>query len=137
MKTATRLLSLLLVLGALTGCAVAVGAAAGVGTYKYIENKSTQDYRASLRATYDATLAALPELGYPAATTAQLGPTEAKVKAGKATVTMASFPNAMTRVAVSVGTFEGADNRRRAALIQEALAKRLGPPVVPAQSSRK
>lgn len=126
MKHRLAILFLALAVGTLPGCAVAAGAAAGVGTYKLVQNKSTKDYNASLRATYEATLAILPELGYPACKTAKLGPTEADIQAGQARVTMASFPNNVTRVAVSVGTFDSADKRRRGALIHERLGQRLG-----------
>jgi len=70
---------------------------------------------------------ALPETGY-AVTGSSLGPTEAHVAAGAARVALASFPDGRIHVAVSVGTFENADNRRRAALILERIGSRIPAP---------
>ncbi len=131
MKTTTCALLLAALLSG--GCfgAVAVGAAGGVAAAKYVKNQEVREYRTTLRAAYDAALAVLPELGFPTASAATLGPTEAKVKAGDAKVGMAQFPGGVVRVAVSVGTFETDDNRRRALLVHERLAARLGVPAAP------
>lgn len=132
MKTTSCLLLVLLVLP-LAGCfgAVAVGAAGGVAAAKYVQNQETRAYRTSLRAAYEASLAVLPELGYPAPSKAALGPTEASIHAGDAKVGIAQFPEGIVRVAVSVGTFAKDSNRRKALLIHERLAARLGPSTGP------
>lgn len=129
MKRRTSCLLLLLAAPLLGGCfgAVALGAAGGVAAAKYARNQVVREYRVPLRGAYDATLAVLPGLGYPAASVATLGPTEGRVKAGDASVAMALYPGGVVRVAVSVGTFESRDNLRKAELIQEGLAARLGP----------
>ena len=131
MKTATCCLVLALLVLPLSGCfgAVAAGAAGGVAAAKYVQNQDNRAYRTTLRAAYDATLAVLPGLGYPSAPTSTLGPTEAMVKAGDAKVGMAQFPEGIVRIAVSVGTFANDSNRRKAMLIHEQLAARLGPAV--------
>ena len=67
MKTATSCLLLVLLALPLGACFVAVGAAGGVAAAKYVRNQEARSYRSTLRAAYEATLAALPELGYPAA----------------------------------------------------------------------
>ena len=121
------LLPLLLVLPGCAAGIVAAGAAGGFAAAKHVRNQQVRAYRSSLRQAYDATLVVLPELGYPVTGRPTLGPTEANVQAGDARVALASFPNGTTRVAVSVGTFESADNRRRAALILERLDTRLAP----------
>ena len=120
----------LAVLLALPGCAagvVAAGAAGGLAAAKHVRNQQVRAYRTSLRQTYDAALVVLPELGYSVTGRPTLGPTEANIRAGDARVAMATVPGGTTRVAVSVGTFENADNRRRAALILERLDARLVP----------
>jgi len=133
MKTATPCLLLALLALPLSGCfgAVAVGAAGGVAAAKYVQNQDNRAYRTTLRAAYDATLAVLPELGYPATSKATLGPTEAMVHAGDAKVGLAQFPEGIVRIAVSVGTFANDGNKRKALLVHERLAARLGPATSP------
>jgi len=131
MKTRTPvplLLALPLAALVLGGCfgAVALGAAGGVAATKYTQNQVVREYRAPLRSVYDASLAVLPGLGYPAASTATLGPTEGRVKAGDASIGMALYPGGVVRVAVSVGTWDSRDNLRKAELVHERLAARLG-----------
>ena len=110
----------------LSGCAVAVGAAAGAGTAAYLSNQSTRDLKAPLRTVYDAALAALPALGYPAPATARLGPTEGRIEAGDAVVALAQHPGGVVRVAVKVGTFASPDHARRAGLLLERIAAGVG-----------
>jgi hypothetical protein len=131
MKTATTCLLLILLALPLGACVVAAGAVGGVAAAKYMQNQEARSYRTTLRAAYEAALAALPELGYPAASQATLGPTEARVQAGDAKIAMAQFPGGVVRIAVSVGTFETDDHRRRAALVHERLATRLGAATAP------
>jgi hypothetical protein len=129
------LAAVVLAAGGLCGCfagVVAAGAAGGLAAAKIAGNQVTRDYPVPLRTAYEATLSALPALGYPAPKASTLGPSEARVEAGDAAVAMATFPGGTTRVAVRVGTFESADHERRAALIHERLAARLGPAPVPA-----
>jgi len=129
MARSSIILLLVVLLGLVPGCAagvVAAGAAGGYGAFRHFENWTTRDYRASLRATYEATSSVLPTLGYQPVKTSVLGPTEGQIEAGGATVRFASYPGSTTRVSVSVGTFNNEDNRRRAALVHEALAKQLG-----------
>lgn len=134
MPTSIRVILLVTCVAVLGGCfagAVAVGAAGGYAATKVARNKAICEYRTTVRGAYDATLAILPALGYPMPSAATLGPTEAQIEAGDATVKIAEFPGGGVRVAVSVGTFETSDHRRRAALIHERLAARLGPPMTP------
>ncbi len=116
---------------ALCGCAVvAVGAAGGVATAKVLSNQTDADYQASVRDVYAAALVALPALGYPAATTSTLGPTEAEIVAGDARLAMAEHPGGVTRVAVKIGTWDTADHQRRAGLIHDRIRAELARRVV-------
>jgi hypothetical protein len=91
----------------------------------------------SLRAAYDAAVGALAELGYPAPSRAVLGPTEGEVDAGDADVGIVQRPGGSVAVSVRVGTFETSEHRRRAALVHERIAARLGTrPVAPAPAAR-
>ena len=127
MRTSSRVAFLLVVCLLCSGCAVALGAAAGYGAVKYMTNQTVRDYQADVRAGYEAALAVLAESGYGSAGPATLGPTEFRVEGGGVTVAGAQVPGGKVRIAVSVGTFKTSDHRRRAALIHEGLAARLGP----------
>jgi hypothetical protein len=131
MRTSSRVILLLTVVLACGGCAVAMGAAAGYGTLKYLTNQTVREYHTDVRTAHDAARAVLGELGYGSQGPATLGPTEFRVDAGDAAVAGAELPDDRVRIAVSVGTFESADHRRRAALIHEKLAERLGPTAKP------
>lgn len=133
MKSVSSCLVLVLLVLPLGGClgAVAVGAAGGVAATKYVRNQETRSYRTTVRAAYDASIAVLPELGYPAGPKGTLGPTEANVRSGDAKVGIAQFPEGVVRIAVSVGTFQSDGNHRKALLIHERLAMRLGAATTP------
>ena len=131
MHNLPRLAVLLACTGICGGCLVAAGAAGGLAAVKYLNNQAVREYRTDVRTAYEATLAVLPELGYPSPSKSVFGPSEAEIDAGNAEVAIAEFPNGMVRVAVSVGTFETSEHRRRAALIHDRLAVWLGARVAP------
>ena len=113
----------------LSGCvvaAVAVGAAAVYGVVKFTRNGAQEDFGSSLDETWDATIASMRELGYPVEGEPQHGATEGNIQVGDANVRVARYPGDFTRVQARVGTFETEDHRRRAGLILEAVARRLG-----------
>jgi hypothetical protein len=113
----------------LTGCiAVAAGAAAGYGAVKYSKNEQGRDYAASLAATWNATIATLRGMGYPIADGTAPGPTEGRIAIEDVVVEVMKFSDSVTRVEVRFGTFDSGDHRRRADLLLDGIAKRLGGP---------
>ncbi|MGH7162374.1 MAG: DUF3568 family protein [Planctomycetota bacterium] len=113
----------------LPGCivaAVAVGAAATYGVIKYSENEASQDFKANVEKTWAATIAAMREQGYPVSEGAKCGPTGGKVEVSDATVHVEKHAEDFTRVRVRIGTFETDEHKRRARLLLEDIAKRLG-----------
>jgi hypothetical protein len=111
----------------LTGCvAVAAGAAAGYGAHKVVANESTRDYPADLTTTWNATLAAMREQGYPVAEGVPHGPGAGRVEINDAVVVVERTGDASSRVRVRLGTFDTAGHRRRAALLLDAVGRRLG-----------
>jgi len=110
------------------GCvvaAVAVGAAAAFGAVKYTENEAYRDFHASLDVTWNATLAALRDEGYPVSETAPHGPSEGRIEISDAKVSVVREPGDATRVLVRIGAFSTDEHRRRAALILDGVAKRV------------
>jgi hypothetical protein len=113
---------------ALPGCvvaAVAVGAAAAYGAVQYGENEAYRDFRTSLDVTWDATLDSMRTLGYPVGTSVPRGTAEGTIQAGDAKVVVERHPGDFTRVRVRIGTFSTDDNRRRAGLVLEEVARRV------------
>lgn len=110
------------------GCvvaAVAAGAAAAIGAVKYDENEAWRDFREDLPTTWKATIESLRANGFPVADGLTHGPLDGKIEAGDATAVVEVHPGELTRVRIRVGTFKTDDNRRRAALVLESIAKRL------------
>jgi hypothetical protein len=116
----------LLVVG--TGCvAVAVGAAAaGYGAYKVTTNGDARDYAVSFDRAWVATGDALRENGYAAPAATPAGPSEGTYVVGDVRASVFKMSETSSRVAVEVGTFDNADNRRRARLVLDSVSRRLG-----------
>lgn len=110
-----------------TGCvAVAVGAAAGYGAYKVTTNGDARDYAVTFDRAWVATGDALRENGYAAPASAPAGPSEGSYVVGDVRASVFKMSETTSRVAVEVGTFDNADNRRRARLVLDSVSRRLG-----------
>jgi hypothetical protein len=103
-----------------------VGAATWFGLRSYAANESRRDVRVPLGEAWMAALDALGETGFVVSEASECGSTEGRVRAGDAVVVAERHPGGFTRVRVRIGTFATEDHRRRAALILEALARRVG-----------
>ncbi len=128
MRTMSLLLAFL-VLVPTPGCVAVVAAAAAATTVGYIKweaNQASRDFEHGFANTWKASLKGLEAVGYtiPAGTIPTR--TEGTVKSGTARVEVALYPEGFTRVRVSVGTFDTAENRRKAGLIMKAVAGELG-----------
>jgi hypothetical protein len=102
------------------------GAGAYFGAKSHAANESRRDVRVPLQDAWLATLEALGETGFVLSETSACGPTDGRVRAGDATVTVERHPGGFSRVRVRIGVFDTEDHRRRAALILEAIANRIG-----------
>ena len=105
---------------------VVVGGGTYLGVKSYAANESRRDLRVPLREAWDAAIDALGETGFLFGEPASCGPTDGRIRAGDALVTVERHPGEFTRIRVRVGTFATDDNRRRAALVLEAAVKHLG-----------
>ncbi len=105
-----KLAALLAVLGLVSGCALTllgVGAAAGVGAYKYVEGTMEQDYPRGMQETYNACLAACRKLNL-RVSAQQFGALESRIEAVQAPDTSVKIqlqakPNNITTVKVRFG----------------------------------
>ncbi len=109
------------------GCVVAAAAALGVAAYgavSYHENEAQIDLQTSLPQAFDAVLQSLRALGEKVSDDLRPGATEGQIEVGDYRVRVERHPEHVTRIRVRVGTFKADDNRRRAALLLEAVSKR-------------
>jgi hypothetical protein len=104
---------------------VAAGAAAGYGAHKYVSNEASRDYPADLGRTWQATLGAMREAGYPVAEGVPPGPAGGCLEINDAKVTVESVGPATSRVRVRLGTFDTANHRRRADAILDSIGVRV------------
>lgn len=110
------------------GCvvgALAVGAAAGYGAIKYDENEASREFDVPLARAWAATVAAMEDNGFAVGDPSPQGVTEGRIESGDAKVVVEAITGGRSRVRVRIGTFDNEDNRRRAALVLERVAKRL------------
>lgn len=118
-----------LVLATSTGCVVAaVGAcaAAGYGAYKVHRNGDTREYEVPFERVWVATGDAMRESGYAVGAMPPQGPSEGAYEFQDVRAGVFKLSEGRTRVEVTVGTFDNADNRRRASLVLDAVSRRLG-----------
>ena len=103
----------------LSGCFLAAAAAVGaaVGAVSYDHNEAWMDFKDSLPVTWTATVRALRKLGYVVPGEPQPGVTEGTLEVDTTRVVVEAHPGGYVRVRVRVGTFDTADNERRAKLI--------------------
>lgn len=113
----------------LSGCIAAAAAAgvAAVGMVSYDHNEAWMDYKDSLPVTWQAMLRAMRKLGYPIVGDPQPSATEGTLEVEKTTVVVEAHPGGYVRVRVRVGTFDTADNERRAKLILQEVTGQLPP----------
>lgn len=105
-----KVAALLVALGLISGCALTLlgmGAAAGVGAYKYVEGTMEQDYPRGMQETFNACLAACRKLNLRVAAQ-QFGAMESKIEAIQAPDTSVKIhleakPNNITTVKVRFG----------------------------------
>ena len=99
---------------------------AGVyGAIQYDGNEMSQEYRAGLDETWDATVAELAEMGYTAEQGTKPGPTEGKIEVSDVVVRVEKLADDRTRVRVRFGTFDTEDHRRKARLLLQGIAGRV------------
>lgn len=113
-----------------SGCFVAAAAvvgAAAAGAVSYDNNEAWMDVKDTLQVTWAATVRAMRKLGYPLAGDPQCGGTEGRIEIDKTSVVVEALPGGYVRVHARVGTFDTADNERRAKLILEETMKQLPP----------
>lgn len=126
----TKTLLLLCIAPALAGCVVAaaavVGAAAAYGAVKYTENGAYQDFKTDFDTTWMATIASMKEMGYGLPKDLTHTPTEGKIKAGDTVADVEKHAEGFTRVNVTIGTFQSEEHKRKAKLLLDNIAKRLG-----------
>lgn len=108
------------------GCAVALAGGAAYGAIKYANNGLERDFAADLEPTWQAAIASLQENGHPLSGTASHGATSGVLQIADVTVRVATHPQGKTRVSIRIGTFDTDEHRRRANLIMEGIARRLG-----------
>lgn len=122
----SRPLRLVLAAGLLatsTGCVVA---AAGYGTYKVKRNGDAREYEVPFEPAWVAAGDAMRESGYPVDARPPQGPSEGAYEFQDVRAGVFKVTEGRTRVEVTVGTFDNADNRRRARLVLDAISRRLG-----------
>lgn len=124
-----RLVSAAALLATSTGCVVAAvgaAAAAGYGAYKVQRNGDVREYEVPFERAWVAAGDAMRESGYPVAAHAPQGPSEGAYEHQDVRAGVFKVTEGRTRVEVTVGTFDNADNRRRARLVLDAISRRLG-----------
>jgi hypothetical protein len=100
-----------------------VAASLAFAVWSYRTNELARDVQASLDDVWDVVVEALGENGFLFGEPTWDGATEGRVVADDALVVAERHPGGFTRVRVTVGLFRTSDNRRRAALILESVAK--------------
>lgn len=117
-----------LVLATSTGCVVAAvgAAAAGYGAYKVHQNGDAREYEVPFERAWVAAGDALRESGYAVGAVTPQGPSEGAYEIQDVRVGVFKMSETRSRVEVVVGTFDNADNRRRARLVLDAVSRRLG-----------
>ena len=130
LRIAMHALALIGLLG-LPGCLlVAVGIAAGAtyGVVKYSDNEAARDYRQAVEPTWDATLAALRESGYPVQEGVRHAASRGHVQINDLEAWVEPHTDTWTTVRIRVGTFDSTEHRRQATRVLDAIASRLGEP---------
>jgi len=125
LAAATAFLVAVIAMGVHVLGAVALVAIAAVGAKSFLENEAHVDVRAPLDDAWNAALESLGENGYAFGEPTWHGATEGRVRVGDTNLVVERHPGNLTRVRVRVGVFDLADNRRRAALLLESVAKRV------------
>jgi hypothetical protein len=129
LQWAAALMALLLTAGCVETALIGVGAAAALGTYKWIEGTAERDYPRPMDATYHACVAAARTMnlriggeGY--------GPTESRIEAmqpdgGSVKIQLVARPNQITTVKVRFGMWGDKD---LSAYFHRQVAQNLGLP---------
>lgn len=121
-------LALLALITILPGCLLAVVAVAGAATFgaiSYSNNGAEQDFKASLESTWQATISAVRDAGYPVDPASKPDANEGTIDSGDLHVRVERHPGNFTRVIVRIGTFKTDDHKRQAKLILEQVAGQL------------
>jgi hypothetical protein len=125
LAAATAFLVAVIAMGMHVFAAVALVAFTALGVKSFLDNESHVDVRAPLDDAWNAVLESLGENGYSFGEPTWHGATEGSIRTGDTNVIVERHPGSTTRVRVRVGTFDLADNRRRAALLLESVNKRV------------
>ena len=113
LKVAGVLLGLLLTAGCVETVLLGAGAAAAIGTYKWIEGTMEKDYPRPMQETWNATLAAAKDLTLKV-TSQQYNPMDAKIEATQppdtnVKIQLLARPNQITTVKVRFGMLGNVD----------------------------
>lgn len=112
--------------GGCVAAAVGAAAAAGYGAYKVDRNGDARTYEVPFARAWVAAGDAMREAGYPVPVADPQGPSEGQYAWGDVRAAVFQMSATQARVEVTVGTFDNADNRRRARLVLDAVSRRLG-----------
>ena len=108
------------------GCALLVGAGAGVGTYAYIEGKLKRTYESPLSKVWEASLAAVKDLKLTTKSKqrdALDGVIKGEMADGKSfEITLKKISEKSTEVGIRIGVF---GNRQKSEVIHEQIAAEL------------
>ena len=113
LKVAGVLLGLLLTAGCVETVLLGAGAAAAIGTYKWIEGTMEKDYPRPMQETWNATLAAAKDLTLKV-TSQQYNPMDARIEATQppdtnVKIQLIARPNQITTVKVRFGLLGNVD----------------------------
>ena len=89
-------------------------------------NGDVRDYEVPFERAWVAAGDAMREAGYPVGSTPPQGPSEGVYEFQDVRTGVFKVSDTRCRVEVNVGTFDNADNRRRARLVLDAVSRRLG-----------
>jgi hypothetical protein len=102
-------------------------AAAAVVLVRSLEaNEVRRDFRAPFADTWDAAIDAIGQTGFAVGEPTWYAATEGTIRAGDAVVRIERHPGDVVRVRVRIGSFATSGRLRRAALILEQVAQRVG-----------
>ena len=127
MRSSKPLVLLTLALSpALSGCLVVAGAAAAYGTVQYVNNTVQEDFREDESDVREASADALHTLGYTfVEKKEETDPTVRVFEGHDLEVRLERRARGVVRVQVRVGLFDTDENRRRANVILDEIARQL------------
>ena len=112
-----------------SSCVAVMAAGAAYGLVKYDRNEAYQDFETSIESAWSASIGALEASGYfvePTVARDLASETDsARVEGDGYWLRVEKHIESRVRVRVRIGTFESTENKRKAALILEAIEEQL------------